>query len=411
MKLNNKEAEISQKARLQAAQDVQKRFPGIEGATALTPRARAFFDERTQQIAARLRAQALQVPGLTAGQLADQQAARQERLNAAAAAAAAAKKNEKTTVQQALGLTDAELTAAINTAIGEYGGGDPRGRTDVFANILARSRSGKYPRNLVDVVMQSGQYAPNFGRSRAQVLNPSLYGRRMFEQVREEFLNSSLLQQSIKDIDSRLYFKGISEYPNMMAGDFLRARGQNFFHGPGRETGRNPQITAGLLRELGGSSAVAGYFESQQSEANRLAEQRQKDQQDYSKKQQEEADQNQSIYNQLQARLQVSKAITEEEKIRAEYGVKINDLETQLTEEISNMVDPAQILIREELRRNEIYQTRIDMLQEIADLQVKQQSEQISAQWQDQQVTLAATLSDYYSQQSEQLQEQNQYAE
>jgi len=166
-------------------------------------------------------------------------------------------------------------------------------------------------------------------------------------------------------------------------------------------------LTSG--KTLAESSAEISIKELEK--AQRLAEQRQKDQQDYGQKQQEEADQNQSIYNQLQARLQVSKAITEEEKIRAEYGIKINDLETQLKEEISNMVDPAQILIREELRRNEIYQTRIDMLQEIADLQVKQQSEQISAQWQDQQVTLAATLSDYYSQQSEQLQEQNQYAE
>lgn len=169
-------------------------------------------------------------------------------------------------VAELLNLSNAELTAAINTAIGEYGGPDPRGRTDVFANILARSRSGIYPRNLVDVVTQSGQYAPNFGRSRQQVTSPSLYSKSLFEQVKNELLNPSLLQQSIKDVDSRLYFKGISQYGNMIKGvDFLRAPGQNFFHGPGKSNpGRNPQITAQLLQQLSGAQGVASYFDEQQ---------------------------------------------------------------------------------------------------------------------------------------------------
>jgi len=158
-------------------------------------------------------------------------------------------------VQQALKLSDEEIAAAVNTAIGEYGGRDPLGRTDVFANILSRSRSGQYPRNLVDVVTQSGQYAPNFGLSRAQVTDPNRYGRQMFEQAKAELLNEQLLQQSIKDVNGRMFFKGVSQYPNMMQGDFLRAQGQNFFHGPGSQPGLNPAITSNLLSEIRGASA------------------------------------------------------------------------------------------------------------------------------------------------------------
>jgi hypothetical protein len=177
------------------------------------------------------------------------------------AAAAEVKKG----VKELLRLTDAEIAAAVNTAIGEYGGLDPRGRTDVFANILARSRSGQYPSNLVDVVTQPGQYAPNFGRSRSQVTDPSLYGRARFEQVRSELTNPQMLAQSIQDVDSRLYFKGISQQRNMARGvDFLRAPDQNFFHGPGRsDPGRNPQITSQLMGELGGSEAIVGYLDKQ----------------------------------------------------------------------------------------------------------------------------------------------------
>lgn len=160
-------------------------------------------------------------------------------------------------VQQAFKLSDQEITAAVNTAIGEYGGKDPLGRTDVFANILARSRSGEYPKNLVDVVTQPGQYAPNFGRSKSQVTDPNLYGADLFNKVKAELLNPTLLSKSINDVNGRLYFKGVSEYPNMMQGDFLRASGQNFFHGPGREPGLNPQITKQLLGELYGTPANA----------------------------------------------------------------------------------------------------------------------------------------------------------
>jgi murein DD-endopeptidase MepM/ murein hydrolase activator NlpD len=175
-------------------------------------------------------------------------------------------------VKEAFGLSDEEIAAAVNTAFGEYKGPDPRGRTDVFANILARSRSSQYPSNLVDVVTQSGQYAPNFGRSRSQVTNPNLYGRAVFDQVKAELMDAQMLSQSIRDVDSRLYFKGTEEQNNMVRGvDFLRAPDQNFFHGPGRtDPGRNPQITAQLLQELGGAG-TPGLASSTENTAQRLA--------------------------------------------------------------------------------------------------------------------------------------------
>ena len=320
-------------------------------------------------------------------------------------------KGDQKTVQQALGLTDAELIAAINTAIGEYGGIDPRGRTDVFANILARSRSGQYPRNLVDVVMQQGQYAPNFGRSRAQVLNPALYGRRMFEQVKQEFLNKPLLEQSIKDIDSRLYFKGISEYPNMMAGDFLRARGQNFFHGPGRQSGRNPAITQQLLSQLGGASSVVGYLdeqsrlaEKQQQQTKSTAEQNKKINDQLAEREITEA----SSLNTAQQQLAAMQNMTEVMRARLEYAYQLQQIESELAAKKADpMMSEGALKSAEAFAEVKKEQAKLTL----ADAESKAYYDQLSTQWQDQQVTLAATLSDYYSQQSEQLQEQNQYAE
>jgi hypothetical protein len=72
-----------------------------------------------------------------------------------------------------------------------------------------------------------------------------------------------------------LYFKGISQYGNMMSGDFLRAQGQNFFHGPGRQLGTNPQITAGLLRDLEGASGVVSFIDEQEQAAEQLRERQQ----------------------------------------------------------------------------------------------------------------------------------------
>lgn len=241
----------------------------------------------------------------------------------------------KKTVQELLGLTPAEFTAAVNTAIGEYGGLDPRGRTDVFANILARSRSPQYPSNLVDVVMQPGQYAPNFGRSRAQVTNPNLYGRARFEQVKAELMDAQMLAQSIQDVDSRLYFKGISQQRNMVRGvDFLRAPDQNFFHGPGRsDPGRNPQITAQLLSQLGDTGAVTGYLDRQTQAAEQFRQERDAAQKQY------------EAFNEQQAKTAVQllneknllAATTDEQRRRLELDIEIDNIAEQHNEKLRDL--------------------------------------------------------------------------
>jgi TP901 family phage tail tape measure protein len=236
------------------------------------------------------------------------------------AAAAEVKKG----VKELLRLTDAEIAAAVNTAIGEYGGLDPRGRTDVFANILARSRSPQYPSNLVDVVTQPGQYAPNFGRSRAQVTDPNLYGRARFEQVKAELMNQQMLAQSIQDVDSRLYFKGISQQRNMVRGvDFLRAPDQNFFHGPGRsDPGRNPQITSQLLSELGGGGALTGYLDQQ----NQAMEQLQQQQETAQRQLEEFIATRAKVSVQLDREEDLARATTDERRRQLEYEHELEDI-------------------------------------------------------------------------------------
>jgi len=345
-------------------------------------------------------------PALSREAIADAQAAADENRRRSAAAVGKGKEKKFQPSSRAQALINAAKKLGVSpldlaTLISFETGGS-------FSPGIVGGEGGRYQGLIQFGPTERAQYGMNRGQTfEEQIQGPVVrYFQDRFKQVGMSTQGADLL---------RLYTTVLAGSPraNPNARDSFgtSARSGVAAMGPHRQRALQ-MFFGGNMENVGYSMAEAGQDLAQgYEEMQRLAEQRQKDQQDYSKKQQEEADQNQSIYNQLQARLQVSKAITEEEKIRAEYGVKINDLETQLTEEISNMVDPAQILIREELRRNEIYQTRIDMLQEIADLQVKQQSEQISAQWQDQQVTLAATLSDYYSQQSEQLQEQNQYAE
>jgi TP901 family phage tail tape measure protein len=316
-------------------------------------------------------------------------------------------------VKELLRLTDAEIAAAVNTAIGEYGGLDPRGRTDVFANILARSRSPQYPSNLVDVVTQPGQYAPNFGRSRSQVTDPGLYGRARFEQVKAELMNQQMLAQSIQDVDSRLYFKGISQQPNMVRGvDFLRAPDQNFFHGPGRsDPGRNPQITSQLLSELGGGGALTGYLDQQ----DQARKQREQEQAAANKQLQDYIDNRTKIGVQLNNEEDLLRATTDEAKRRLEFEIEIdeinsrnvqarNDLATIETE-ITRLGGVAETsAIRQRLEREkeqELVIARLKFEQEINDIMVERTR---MMQGITQQVT-APTAFNELEQQNAQLQE------
>ena len=398
LKLNNKEAEISQKARLQAAQDVQKRFPGIEGATALTPRARAFFDERTQQIAARLRAETLQAPGPTAGQLGYRQAAEQDRLNAAAAAGKGKEKKEKASLgaqiakelQQALGLSEAQASGIVGNLIRESGL-NPRinegGAVGLPRNVGGYGLAQWTGTRQTDLIRFAG------GASRAGDLATQL-----------RFIVSELMGPESRAF-SRLKQ---AQTPEQAAEIFDR-----FYERSGIRAIPERQANARrVFSELTNGSPVAGIgdYGRMLEKAQELAKQRQKDQQDYSTQLREDQASTKAITEELQLQRDLRTAATESDKIRAQYALDYFNTYQSLTKEIEGMVDPMSILQRIQAVDNDMAERYKEGLKEIAAIENERAMQLGSQQWQDQQVTLAATLSDYYSQQSEKLQEQNELA-
>jgi len=371
LKLNNKEAEISQKARLQAAQDVQKRFPGIEGATALTPRARAFFDERTQQITARLRAQALQVPEPTAGQLGYRQSAEQERLNAAAATARKQEEERRKKMKPSAG------------TIIEYLTGDPSSRY-----YDPRGHGGaNYHEHLAFQTVQQRDLAMRALRAEGIQIGSVEGGRHApgsYHYSRQAF-----------DVPAAQVPVGQEPGLSARVRQILSRAG---FTGKGMEG-----LTSG--KTLAESSAEISIKELEK--AQELARQRQKEQQDYSTQLREDQANTKAITEELQLQRDLRTAATESDKVRAQYALDYFNTYQSLTKEIQGMVDPMSILQRIQAVDADMAERYKEGLKEIAAIE----NERVSQQWQDQQVTLAATLSDYYSQQSEQLQEQNQYAE
>jgi tape measure domain-containing protein len=398
LKLNNKEAEISQKARLQAAQDVQKRFPGIEGATALTPRARAFFDERTQQIAARLRAETLQAPGPTAGQLGYQQSAEQERLNAAVAAGKGKEKKEKASLgaqiakelQQALGLSEAQASGIVGNLIRESGL-NPRinegGAVGLPRNMGGYGLAQWTGTRQTDLIRFAG------GASRAGDLATQL-----------RFMVSELMGPESRAF-SRLKQ---AQTPEQAAEIFDR-----FYERSGIRAIPERQANARrVFSELTNGSPVAGIgdYGRMLEKAQELAKQRQKDQQDYSTQLREDQASTKATTEELQLQRDLRTAATESDKIRAQYALDYFNTYQSLTKEVEGMVDPMSILQRIQAVDNDMAERYKEGLKEIAAIENERAMQLGSQQWQDQQVTLAATLSDYYSQQSEKLQEQNELA-
>jgi tape measure domain-containing protein len=385
LKLNNKEEEISQKARLQAAQDVQKRFPGIEGATALTPRARAFFDERTQQIAARLRAETLQAPRLTAEQLADQQAAKQERLNAAAAAARK-QEEERRKREQGRAMVLGGLT----------GGGQAdasRGRSSgphLHAQFGAGVSEAEAIR-LIDAALSfGGRTASSFGRSRG-------YAGHGYPGI--DVLTPQETRFTLKP-----GYTGTDLGIQGALGRGMRVSGPGGTFTLGHLAG----VTTGKAGQLVNAQQQA--LNQQAEREQKLAEQRLKDQQEYSTQLREDQASTKATTEELQLQRDLRTAATESDKIRAQYALDYFNTYQSLTKEIEGMVDPMSILQRIQAVDNDMAERYKEGLKEIAAIENERAMQLGSQEWQDQQVTLAATLSDYYSQQSEKLQEQNELA-
>jgi len=155
-------------------------------------------------------------------------------------------------------------------------------------------------------------------------------------------------------------------------------------------------------------------------------DQRKRDAQKLAEKQQQQTEsttkQNQKINDQLtereiaeanslntaQQQLAAMQNTTEVMRARLEYAHQLQQIESDLAAKKADpMMSEGALKSAEALAEVKKEEAKLTL----ADAERKAFYDQLSTQWQDQQVTLAATLSDYYSQQSEQLQEQNQYAE
>ena len=104
--------------------------------------------------------------------------------------------------------------------------------------------------------------------------------------------------------------------------------------------------------------------------------------------------------------LAVDTARTDEERIRAEYARDYYNTYRELTKEVEGLIDPESARKRIASVDAEMYQKQQRMLSEIAGLETARASES----WQQSQVNLQATLTDYYQQQADILSTQNELA-
>jgi tape measure domain-containing protein len=167
-------------------------------------------------------------------------------------------------------------------------------------------------------------------------------------------------------------------------------------------------VTTGKSGQLVNAQQQALNQQAQREQ--KLAEQRLKDQQDYSAQLREDQASTKATTEELQLQRDLRTAATESDKIRAQYALDYFNTYQSLTKEIEGMVDPMSILQRIQAVDNDMAERYKEGIKEIAAIENERAMQLGSQQWQDQQVTLAATLSDYYSQQSEKLQEQNELA-
>lgn len=143
--------------------------------------------------------------------------------------------------------------------------------------------------------------------------------------------------------------------------------------------------------------------EQQQQQMERTAEQNQKINDQMAEREITEA----SSLNTAQQQLAAMQNMTEVMRARLEFAYQLQQIESDLA---AKKADP--MMTEGALKSAEAFAEvkKEEAKLTLADAERKSYYDQLSTQWQDQQVTLAATLSDYYSQQSEKLQEQNELA-
>ena len=141
-------------------------------------------------------------------------------------------------------------------------------------------------------------------------------------------------------------------------------------------------------------------------EQQKLAEQRAKEQADHNALVRQERAETKDIEESMRIQLAIDKARTPEERIRLQYTQDYFDTYRNLTKEVEGLVDAESARRRILAVDAQMYQKQEKALRDIAELETARASES----WAQQQETLQGTLTSYYQQQADLLGEQNQLA-
>lgn len=156
---------------------------------------------------------------------------------------------------QLLGLSPAEMNAAVFTTLGEAGPGlDPYG---VFATILSRRQSGKYGSTIPQIVKAPNQFVANDRYTIQQVTDPN-YGRKVYGKRFDEMVNRLENPNELLSILPRhggaTEFRGQSALGKKKPGDVMFDPLGNFFLPESRNSEAQKSLMSMLKR--GGTQAT-----------------------------------------------------------------------------------------------------------------------------------------------------------
>jgi tape measure domain-containing protein len=407
LRFRSREEEITSKAREQAAIDVQKKYPGIEGALALTPRSRGFFDERTRQIEARLRTQVNAPVILTPEQRADKEAARQERLRAGQAAGTEKPRSFKPSSKaqaliaaaNRLGVSPLDLATLISF---ETGGS--------FSPSIVGGAGGNYQGLIQFGPPERRQYGMNRGQSfEEQIQGPVVrYFQDRFAQAGMSTQGADLLK-----LYTTVLAGSPSANPNARDAFGTSARSGVAAMGPHRQRALQ-MFFGGSMENVGYSSAEAGAnmakaYEQQAEAAEDQAKQAQKTLETNRELNKTRLQSLQSTINenaQVTKGLQIARATDETTRLRLQKEQELLDLEIKTREKLKTYLDEEEKPLIMDTYRKEKLKIELKYAEEIYALETARASEN----WQQSQVNLQATLTDYYQRQADILSTQNELA-
>lgn len=381
LRFRSREEEIASKAREQAAKDVQKKFPGIEGALALTPRSRAFFDERTRQIEARLRTQVGAPVALTPEQRADQQSAREERTRAGQAAGATAAKPKP--------------SKAYAGRIIEYLTGDPSSK------YYERGHGGgNYHEHLAFASQRERDLAMRALKAEGIKIGSVESGRHApgsYHYSRQAF-----------DVPAAQVPIGQEQGLSARVRRILASAG---FTGQGMEglaSSKSFEESAGdvAIKELdlaqNSAKAAAKAAEDQAKQAQKTLETNR----ELNQKRLESLQATINENAQATKGLQIAQATDEVTRLRLQKEQELLNLEIKTREKLKTYQDEEEKPLIMDTYRKEKLKIQLKYAEDIYALEAQRASEN----WQQSQVNLQATLTDYYQQQADILSTQNELA-